>query len=92
MKTEIWRCLEALEAVSRPDGEACVPFAPLMDHLGWDRPTVRRRVRHLARRGYAEFFRGLVSHDDGTPAGSGYCITRAGRQALESHWRKGRLT
>ena len=46
-----------------------------------ERKLVRRTVRDLARKGYASFAKGLWS-DDGTPFGSGYRITDAGREAL----------
>lgn len=37
--------------------------------------------RSLARKGFAEYARGLWT-DDGTPAGSGYACTQSGRNAL----------
>lgn len=46
-------------------------FAPLMAATGLDRNVVRRCCRSLARKGYAEFARGLWD-EDGGPAGSGY--------------------
>lgn len=46
---------------------------------------VRRIVRCLARKGLAEYWRGLWS-DDG-PAGGGYCITPAGRAKLKQEGR-----
>jgi len=42
---------------------------------------VRRAVRSLARKGYAEYVRGLFD-DDGMVAGSGYCITKKGHEFL----------
>ena len=71
-------CLDALNAMSEPNGEMCVPFAPIMDATELDRRTVRRNIRALARKGYAEYFRGLCT-EDGDFAGAGYCITKAGR-------------
>lgn len=44
---------------------------------GLDIRHVRRSVRALARKGLAEYGRGLWT-EDGEPAGSGYCCTRAG--------------
>ena len=40
-----------------------------------------RYVRALARKGFAEYFRGLC-REDGDFAGAGYCITRAGVSEL----------
>lgn len=57
-------------------------FSYVMEHTGFPRPVVRRICRHLARIGLAEYSRGLWS-EDGTPAGAGYGITKAGRAALE---------
>ena len=72
-------CLAALNNMSEPDGEICVPFAPIMSATELDRKTVRRNIRRLARKGYAEYFRGLCT-DKGELAGAGYCITKAGRK------------
>ena len=71
------KCLEALGDQTAPNAEMCMPFAPLMQHTGLDRKTVRRNVRALARKGLAEYFRGLWT-EGGEPAGAGYCITTAG--------------
>lgn len=46
-----------------------------------DLKEVRRIVRHLARRGYAHYRKGLWT-EDGDVAGAGYCITMEGLQAL----------
>ena len=72
------KCLDALSSLTEPNGEMCVPFAPLMAHTELDRKTVRRNVRALARKGLAEYFRGLCT-ENGEMAGAGYCITREGR-------------
>jgi hypothetical protein len=74
-------CLGALETLTYPDGERCSPFRPIQDYTGYDRKTVRRHVRALARKGLAEYFRGLCT-EDGDMAGAGYCITKAGLVAL----------
>jgi len=42
------------------------------------RAAVRRIVRHLARKGLAEFHRALQD-DAGAVAGAGYCVTATGR-------------
>lgn len=46
------------------------------------RDLVRRTVRALARKGYAEFSNGLWDGDG--PRGSGYRITKAGQTALKA--------
>ena len=78
MTPDAIKCLDALYGSTSPDGEMCVPFAPLMAHTELDRKTVRRNVRALARKGLAEYFRGLCT-ENGEMAGAGYCITREGR-------------
>lgn len=77
------KCLGALAELTAPNGEACVPFAPLEKLTGYDRRTVRRYVRALARKGLAEFHRPLWS-EDGEPKGAGYCISTAGLAALKA--------
>ena len=57
--------------------EYYVPFKPLQDATGYDRKAVRRSVRALARKGLAEYSRGLWT-EDGEPAGAGYCLTDEG--------------
>ena len=55
--------------------EGCVglafPFEPIAVNTGLDRKVVRRACRSLARKGLAQFIRGLWD-DEGNPAGSGY--------------------
>jgi len=75
------RCLEALNALTSPNGEFCSPFKPIQNHTGYDRRTVKRNVRALARKGLAEYFRGLTT-EDGDFAGAGYCITKMGQAVL----------
>lgn len=57
-------------------------FAGIMKGTGLDRKTVRRCCRSLKRKGFAVFESGLWS-DEGEVAGSGYCSTRKGREAVE---------
>lgn len=71
------KCLDALNEMSEPGGEMCVPFAPIMAATELDRRTVRLNIRALARKGYVEYFRGLCI-EDGDFAGAGYCITKTG--------------
>lgn len=47
-----------------------------------DRKQIRRACRSLARKGLAEYGRGLWDND-GNVAGSGYCATKAGVEAAE---------
>ncbi len=82
MTPDAEKCLWALNESSEPGGEMCRPFAPIMDATGLDRRTVRRNIRALARKGLAEYFRGLCT-EDGDFAGAGYCITRAGRKLCD---------
>lgn len=77
------RVLAALDARTQPYGEYCTNFKPLVVSLKMERAMVRRIVRHLARNGLAQYYRALID-DDGTFAGAGYCITPAGRSALNS--------
>lgn len=56
-------------------------FATITAETGLDRKVVRRACRALARKGLAEYGKGLWS-EDGEPAGSGYAITKQGAKAL----------
>jgi hypothetical protein len=56
-------------------------FKLLQIHTGLDRKIVRRACRSLARKGFAEFQRGLWT-EDGEPAGSGYQATTKGMQEV----------
>lgn len=55
----------------------CLYFSYIGKLTSLDRSQVKRSVRSLARKGFAEYVRGLFD-DDGMVAGSGYCATRAG--------------
>lgn len=74
------RVLIELDRLTLPHGEACVGFAPIVAATGLDRREVRQIVRHLARDGLADYHTPLWS--DRGPAGAGYCITPAGRDAI----------
>lgn len=77
------RVLNALNEGTRPGPDyRCVPFSHLVIETRLDRRTVRRHCRALAREGLAEFHSGLWT-DDGETAGSGYCISVAGREHLK---------
>ena len=73
--------LEALSVRGSVGEPWFYPFKSIAEITRLDIQEVRRRVRRLARKGYAEFSKGLWT-EDGEPAGSGYAITPAGRQAL----------
>lgn len=75
---------KALAALCQVDGDfAFMSFASVARRSGLPPCDVRRSVRALARKGFAAFGKGLWT-DDGTPAGSGYCATEAGRQRMET--------
>lgn len=76
--------LLALKERTRPHGEMCTYFHILAGAAkgSAEANEVRRIVRQLARKGLAEYVRGLFSESDGMIAGSGYCITPAGIKAL----------
>lgn len=63
--------------------EACYPFDPICKATRLPRHRVRFICRLFKRKGWAEFYSGLWTHD-GEPAGSGYCITKAGTEAWEA--------
>jgi hypothetical protein len=85
MSPKMRLCLNALAELS---GTFCdcdytyAGFQPIMARTGLCRAEVRRSVRALARRGLAEFGKGLWT-EDGYPAGSGYRPTAAGRAIAE---------
>jgi DNA-binding IclR family transcriptional regulator len=58
-------------------------FATISSRTKLDRQEVRRIARHLARKGFTEYGKGLWTQD-GEPFGSGYRITEAGAAALEA--------
>lgn len=64
------------------DGDfSYMAFDGLSRETGIERRVVRLVVRRMARKGWTQYGRGLWT-DDGEMAGSGYCITDAGRAAL----------
>lgn len=75
------KCLRALKRMTAPMGEMCVPFRPIMRSTRLPRKVVRRHIRSLARKGLAEYYKGLWSLTD-QMAGAGYCITKAGLATL----------
>lgn len=75
------KVLKALAQGSHPDEPWYFHMKTLATNTGFTRSFTRRTVRYLARKGLAEYSRGLWTEDN-TPAGAGYCITRAGREVL----------
>lgn len=91
MKPKHIELLETLNCVSIPDGEMCVPFKAIQGSLAvvgqkWEIKEIRRVVRHLRRKGMAEFYCGLWT-DEGQVAGAGYCISKAGQAWLAQYWK-----
>jgi len=76
------KALNALASVYGHDGDY-LNFDGIAGRSGLDRLHVRRTVRSLARKGLAEYGKGLWT-DDGTPAGAGYRCTAAGRKAASN--------
>lgn len=72
-----------LKILADVDDGCAFPFAPIMSRTKLDRATVRRACRSLARKGLAEYARGLWTMD-GEPAGAGYGATIAGREMLKT--------
>lgn len=76
------KVLKTLDALSLEHGERCIYFRTIQKRTRLNRKTVRRHVRALARKGLAEYHRGLWNEFEDWPAGAGYCITPAGREAI----------
>lgn len=72
------KCLDALASVTRSGGEWCASFQRIQDATELSRTHVKRSIRALARKGLAEFHKGLCN-EDGEFTGAGYCISAAGR-------------
>lgn len=60
----------------------CLYFRYIASETGLEVKQVRRSVRSLARKGLAEYVKGLFNND-GEVAGSGYCCTREGRAVFD---------
>lgn len=74
---------KVLRVLVEHDEMHCQSFAVIAGESGVPRNKLRRAVRGLARKGFAEFHRALWT-EDGDPAGSGYCGTTKGRAFLET--------
>jgi hypothetical protein len=72
---------EVLAALACSNGFWCFKHLSRVTKL--DRKLVRRTCRLLARKGLAEFGKGLWS-EDGEPRGSGYAATSEGRRRADS--------
>jgi hypothetical protein len=57
-------------------------FAHIVAETGFDIKQVRKSCRYLARKGLAQYGRGLWT-EDGEPFGSGYAATAAGNALVE---------
>lgn len=73
------RVLAWFASLDEPD--CCYGFAPIMGDTKLTRTEVRRACRSLKRKGLLEYERGLWSECG--PAGAGYGLTRAGREAMK---------
>lgn len=56
-------------------------FKQIARESGLDISVIRRTVRALARKGHTVFVRGCMT-EDGVAAGSGYGLTKLGREVL----------
>jgi hypothetical protein len=74
------KCLVALAQHHSSDGLGFIGFKTIAAITGIEKP--RRYVRALARKGLAEYGRGLWSAD-GEPGGSGYASTEVGFDLVE---------
>lgn len=77
------KVLQALVDADDYSGFCYLNFASICADTRLERKQVRRACRSLARKGLAEFGKGLWT-DEGEPAGSGYCATRKAAAALAS--------
>ena len=73
---------------SQPAGEYCISFKFICAETGLTRETVQKICRRFAHEKMAEFWRGLMN-EDGELAGSGYCISEAGKDLLDAKFAKG---
>lgn len=71
------KCLEYLAEIYPNDEANCTYFRIIAQETGLKEKKVRIYVRSLARKGLAEYVRGLFDMD-GMVAGSGYMATYAG--------------
>lgn len=74
---------KALAALVEYYEEQYACFSTIASDSGIDQDRIRRTVRSLARKGLAEYAKGLWT-EDGEPAGSGYRATKLGRELASS--------
>ncbi len=74
------KCLEVLVVFYRNEAN-CIFFRYIAKETGLNERKVRHAVRALARKGLAEYVRGLFN-DDGVTAGSGYRATEKGASLI----------
>jgi hypothetical protein len=74
--------LDVLVGAGGPDDFGYLSFANIAKRGKLDPSIIRRTVRALARKGMAQYEKGLC-RDDGEFAGSGYCATQAAITALQ---------
>lgn len=72
------RQLAVLRVLYSYGPEAALYMKTIATITDLDKKAVRKAVRTLARKGYAELVRGLINEEDGLLAGSGYAITTKG--------------
>jgi hypothetical protein len=73
--------LETLDDAGGPDNYGYLSFRAIASCANLDPKVIRRAVRSLARKGFAQYGKGLWT-DDGELAGAGYCCTEAGHNFL----------
>lgn len=66
------------------DEEMCINYGGLEYATKIPRKYLEPIIKHLKELEYIEFWRGLMD-DDGKPAGSGWCRSRAGNDYVEEH-------
>ena len=74
------KCLEVLAEIYGDESD-CYYMRYIAKSTGLEIVQVRRSVRSLARKGLAEYVRGLFD-DEGMVAGSGYRATKAGAMLI----------
>lgn len=75
-------CLRILAERYDDDEGNCYYFRSIAKETKLEIPLVRKAVRSLARKGLAEYMRGLFDQD-GMVAGSGYSCTAAGAEVVK---------
>jgi hypothetical protein len=79
---KVLACLAEEAGLDTYCGESYYCFAVISEWIHLDRKEIRRACRSLARKGLTEYGRGLWN--DFGPAGAGYRLTKAGREAAQT--------